>query len=113
MLLSRVTKNNPNAVGLVRQYADLGTALELVEINPSRMMKKLNLDSTNAEDGRETPIAHSFYSSNLTKTIAEVTLPGIGGIALFQSFVIDRVPSILERGFYRVTKVSHEFLYGH
>ena len=28
---------------------------------------------------------------------------------LFQSFLVDRVPSILERGFYVVTKVVHKF----
>ena len=105
----KLKQENPNLVGSVREYADLGTAIELIEVNPSKMMKKLNLDSTNAENGRISPPAHSFNSSNLTKTLVDITLPGIGGIALFQSFVVDRVPSILERGFYVVTKIVHEF----
>lgn len=100
---------NPNLVNLIREYADLGTALELIELNPARMMKLLNRDSQNAEEGRIEPVAHAFNSSNLTKTVVDVTLPGIGGIGLFQSFIVDRVPSILERGFYVVTKVAHEF----
>lgn len=94
---------NPNLVGTIREYADLGTAIQLMEINPSRMMKQLNLDST----GPAT--AHAFNSSNLTKTVVDVTLPGIGGINLFQSFLVDRVPSIIDRGFYVVTKITHEF----
>jgi hypothetical protein len=45
----------------------------------------------------------------LTKTVIDITLPGIGGIGLFQSFLVDRIPSIITRGFYVVTKVVHEF----
>ena len=100
---------NPNLVGKIREYADLGTAIKLIEINPSRMMKELNKDSTNAEDGRVPATAHAFNSSNLTKTVVDVTLPGIGGIGLFQSFLVDRVPSIIDRGFYVVTKITHDF----
>lgn len=100
---------NPNLVATIREYADLGTALELIEINPSRMMKQLNLDSRNAETGRSRPSAHAFNSSNLTKTVVDVTIPGIGGINLFQSFLVDRIPSIIKKGFYVVTKVVHEF----
>jgi hypothetical protein len=103
------TQFNPNLVGTLREYADLGTALQLMEINPARMMKKLNLDSTVAEEGRTPSKAHAFNSSNLTKTIVDVTLPGIGGINLFQSFLVDRIPSIIDRGFYVVTKITHEF----
>ncbi len=95
---------NPNLVGTLREYADLGTALELMEFNPSRMMKELNLDSTTSPS-----TTHAFNSSNLTKTVVDVTLPGIGGINLFQSFLVDRVPSIIDRGFYVVTKITHEF----
>jgi hypothetical protein len=51
---------------------------------------------------------HAFNSSNLTKTLVDLTVPGIGGIELFQSFWVDRVPSILDNGFYIVTKVVHE-----
>lgn len=99
---------NPNLVGTIREYASLGTALEFIEINPSRMMKELNIDSVSG-----TPIprstTHAFNSSNLTKTVVDITLPGIGGIGLFQSFLVDRIPSIITRGFYVVTKVVHEF----
>jgi hypothetical protein len=96
---------NPNLVGTIREYADLGTALDLIEINPSRMMKELNLDSTTNAAAK----THAFNSSNLTKTVVDITLPGIGGIGLYQSFLVDRIPSIIERGFYIVTKVTHEF----
>jgi len=99
---------NPNLVGTIREYASLGTVLELIEINPSRMMKELNIDSVSG-----TPVprstTHAFNSSNLTKTVIDITLPGIGGIGLFQSFLVDRIPSIITRGFYVVTKVTHEF----
>jgi len=103
------TYGNVMVIDSVRQLSSLGTMLNLVEFNPAVMMKKLNLDSRNAEEGRQKPYTHAFSSSNLTKTLASVTLPGIGGIELFQSFLIDRVPSILERGFYVVTKVTHKF----
>jgi len=99
---------NPNLVGIIREYASLGTALNFIEINPSRMMKELNIDSVSG-----TPVprstTHAFNSSNLTKTVIDITLPGIGGIGLFQSFLVDRIPSIITRGFYVVTKVTHEF----
>ena len=108
--LATVTANqfNPNLVGTIREYASLGTALEFIEINPSRMMKELNIDSVS---GTSTPrsTTHAFNSSNLTKTVVDITLPGIGGIGLFQSFLVDRIPSIITRGFYVVTKVVHEF----
>jgi len=72
-------------------------------------MKQLNLDSTSAERQRMPAEAHAFNSSNLTKTVVDITLPGIGGINIFQSFLVDRVPSIIDRGFYVVTKIVHEF----
>lgn len=103
--VARAEAFNPNLVGTIREYADLGTALQLIEINPSRMMKELNKDSVTNQQTK----THSFNSSNLTKTVVDVTLPGIGGIALFQSFLVDRIPSIIDRGFYVVTKVTHEF----
>jgi hypothetical protein len=98
-----------SGVDKIRKLTNLGRVLELVEFSPSRMIKRLNIDSRNVEEGRPAPYAHSFNSSNLTKTIVSVTLPGIGGIELFQAFLVDRVPSILERGFYVVTKVTHKF----
>jgi hypothetical protein len=105
---AQVDQYNPNLVGTVREYADLGTAIKMIEINPSRMMKELNIDSVS---GTITPrsTTHAFNSSNLTKTVIDITLPGIGGIGLFQSFLVDRIPSIITRGFYVVTKVVHEF----
>lgn len=106
---AEINNYNPNLVGTIREYADLGTAIRFIEINPSRMMKELNIDSTNAERNRIPAKAHAFNSSNLTKTVVDVTLPGIGGINLFQSFLVDRVPSIIDRGFYVVTKITHEF----
>lgn len=111
LTLTEVNQYNPNLVSTVREYADLGTVLDLVEINPSRMMKKLNLDSTGAFVCENSPPSntHAFNSSNLTKTVVDITLPGVGGIGLFQTFLVDRIPSILDRGYYVVTKVVHEF----
>lgn len=109
LAIAEIKQYNPNLVGTVREYADLGTAIKLIEINPSRMMKELNKDSTNTEEGRISATEHAFNSSNLTKTVVDVTLPGIGGINLFQSFLVDRIPSIIKRGFYVVTKINHEF----
>ncbi len=110
LITTNIVNQNPNVVGTLREYSDLGTAIQLAELNPSSMMRKMNLDSENdVTEGRITPKAHAFNSSNLTKTIVDVTLPGIGGINLFQSFLVDRAPSILERGFYVVTKIAHEF----
>lgn len=103
------TYGNLMVIDAVRELSDFGTLLRLVEFNPAAMVKKLNIDSRTSETGQETPYAHAFNSSNLTKTIVNVTLPGIGGIELFQSFLVDRVPSILERGFYVVTKIVHKF----
>ena len=83
--------------------------LEYIEFNPSRMMEEFKKNSGVPTlldpDNKNT---HAFNSSNLTKTVVDLTLPGIGGIELFQSFWVDRVPSILDNGFYVVTKVSHE-----
>lgn len=100
---------SPMVVDTARELSSLGTLLKFVEFNPAAMLRKMNRDSRNAEEGRAEPPSHAFSSSNLTKTLVSVTLPGIGGIELFQSFVVDRVPSILERGYYVVTKVIHKF----
>lgn len=100
---------SPMVVDTARELSSLGTLLQFIEFNPAAMMKKLNLDSMNAEEKRVIPSTHAFNSSNLTKTIVTVTLPGIGGIELLQSFVVDRVPSILKTGYYVVTKVTHKF----
>lgn len=94
---------NPGMLGLVRSYASThGQAIDLVENNVSKIVSLLDKDKEENE-------IHPFNSSNLTKTIVDLTIPGIGGILLFQAFVIDRVPNILRRGYYIVTKVAHEF----
>lgn len=106
----RTVKLNKNLVNLINNNKQVGTGLVLIEKNPAAMMRSMNLDSTeDLSSGRTTIRPHAFNSSNLTKTVADVTLPGIGGIELFQAFLVDRAPSILERGFYVVTKVNHEF----
>lgn len=96
---------------ILSNFEALGTGLKYIELNPSNMMRKLNLDSRTDIDGEGNPVvpvAHAFNSSNLTKLLADLTLPGISGIQLFQSFLIDRTPSIIDNGYYIVTKVAHE-----
>lgn len=93
----------PGYLGLVREYgAFFGMAIDLVEPNIAKLAKELQ---TNKEEYE----IHPFNSSNLTKTIVDITLPGIGGIQLWQSFLVDRIPNIIKRGYYVTTKVSHEF----
>lgn len=106
-----LTQTNPKVVQLLREYGHLGTALSLIESNPSSMIKRLNLDSRDAERGIPSSDvkAHAFSSSNLTKSLVNLTMPGIGGIELFQAFLVDRVPSIYKFGYYVVTKVVHKF----
>lgn len=94
---------NRSYLNMVGAYgAQFGSVLDLIEYNTSRLAKNLDIESTRQE-------VHPFNSSNLTKTTVDLTLPGIGGIQLFQSFGVLRVPNILNRGYYIVTKVSHEF----
>lgn len=89
--------------GLVRQYgAMFGKAIDLVEFDITKLAKQLQVNKEEFE-------VHPFNSSNLTKTIVDITIPGIGGIQLWQSFMIERVPNIIKRGFYVVTKIAHEF----
>jgi len=97
----------PGYLSLVRQYSGtFGQAIDLIEYDVSKLSKLLDVESQIAqEEGKP----HSFNSSNLTKTLVNLTMPGIGGIQLFQSFAVDRIPSILDRGYYVVTKVDHEF----
>jgi len=96
-------RNNPGLLGLVREFAaTYGQAIDLVENNVSKIIALLDVNRT-------TQKVHPFNVSNLTKTIVDLTIPGIGGILLFQAFMVDRVPNILERGYYIVTKVAHEF----
>lgn len=100
---------NLNVVNTVKELSSLGTLLKFIEFNPAAMIKRMNIDSTTSELGKNSSDAHAFSSSNLTKTLVNLTVPGIGGIDLFQSFLVDRVPSILDRGFYVVTKINHKF----
>lgn len=93
---------------------DFGSTVRYVEINPSNMVKLLNADSRIGEDTAEEtntkrPVSHAWNSSNLTKVLVDLTLPGIGGIQLFQTFLVDKIPSVLEQGYYVVVKVAHEF----
>lgn len=97
----------PGYLELVRQYSGMyGMAIDLIEYDISKLSKQLDRESVTPEKVGQ---PHPFNSSNLTKTIVDLTMPGIGGIQLFQSFGVDRVPSILERGYYVVTKVAHDF----
>lgn len=94
---------NPTIAALSKNYLNsFGRALLLVEYDKTKMMKEL---TSNVESSAR----HPFNSSNLTKTTVDLTLPGIGGIDLFQAFTVARVPNILDRGYYIVTKVNHEF----
>lgn len=95
-------------------YKEFASALKYVELNPASMIRLLNLDSKDGEDptqsttGRDVPTAHAFNSSNLTKVLVDLTLPGISGIQLLQSFLVDRIPNMVSKGYYAVTKINHE-----
>ena len=95
--------NRGGMLGLLREYGGVfGMAIDLIEYDITKMTAKLQVNKEETE-------VHPFNSSNLTKTIVDLTLPGIGGIQLFQSFMVERIPNILQRGFYVVTKIVHEF----
>lgn len=99
--------NRPGYLELVKQYSGMfGMAIDLIESDVTKITKLLDRE---AQQREEQGNPHPFNSSNLTKTLVDITMPGIGGIQLFQSFGVDRVPSILDRGYYVVTKVDHEF----
>jgi hypothetical protein len=99
-------------LAIFKEYAGaFGSVLELIEFDRTVMMQRLDGNSgegTACIDTGKSEV-HSFNSSNLTKTIVDLTLPGIGGIQLFQSFWVDRTPRILNSGYYVVTKISHDF----
>ena len=100
-------------LAIYKEYTGaFGSVLELIEFDRTLMMQRLDKDSgtgTACMDSGTSSEVHSFSSSNLTKTIVDLTLPGIGGIQLFQSFWVDRTPRILNSGYYVVTKISHDF----
>lgn len=102
----KLIDQNPNEVAAVREYGFLGQAIKLIELNPPAMTKQLDSNSSGLNSKNK---VHPFNSSNLTKSIVDLTMPGIGGIQLFQTFAVDRVPQLLQRGVYVVTKVAHEF----
>ena len=115
-----LVNGSPNAdmtrlENVLGRFADFGSAIQFMETNPADMIRKMNLDSQDGDDPiqgrpgvRDVPTAHAFNSSNLTKVLVDLTLPGIGGIQLLQSFFVDRIPSVVKKGFYVVVKVSHE-----
>jgi hypothetical protein len=99
------TMKNPQLEGIVRSFSDLGMGIRLAEFNRTEMVKNMTYDST----PNTTQVAHAFNSSNLTKLLVDITIPGIGGIELWQSFLVDRVPNIASKGYFVVTKVTHIF----
>jgi hypothetical protein len=100
-------QQNTELVNKIRNYSGIGSAIKLIELNPPAMLQKLDLDSKS--DNVASNSTHPFGSSNLTKTVIDISMPGIGGIQLFQSFAVSRMPAILKYGYYVVTKVNHEF----
>lgn len=94
---------NGSYVSLVKDYSGLlGAAIEFIAYDKTVMVQQLDLLKKETE-------VHSFNSSNLTKTTVDLTIPGIGGISLFEAFAVDRLPNMLDRGYYIVTKVAHDF----
>lgn len=109
-LYKRLTEESQQRNGglgtLITQYGNMfGKAIQYIEYDKATMVKKLDEDRNAPERGG----IHPFNSSNLTKTTVDLTLPGIGGISLFQAFAVDRVPNILDSGYYVVTKIAHDF----
>jgi hypothetical protein len=105
-LINEYEQRNFAFISLIRQYTkSFGNAIRFIEYDKTAMVKEIDDD----RDSPERNGVHPFNSSNLTKTVVDLTMPGIGGIQLFQAFAVDRVPNILDSGYYVVTKVSHEF----
>lgn len=102
-VLDEFSQTNPSLLAFSDKFTKtFGQAIDFCEYDKTAMVKKID-DTRNLE-----PI-HAFNSSNLTKTTVDMTLPGISGIQLFQAFAVDRVPNILDKGYYVVTRVAHEF----
>lgn len=111
---TNATNLNENFINSINNFGHLGTALNLIELNPAEMMEALNTakgkdDVLTAGKRLSRNVVHPFNSSNLTKTLVDITLPGIAGIQLWQTFAVDRVPSLLKKGTYVVTKLNHDF----
>lgn len=97
--------NNQTIASYLKEYADaFGRAIRLIEYDKERMVNEFNSDAFQFPNR-----PHPFNTSNLTNTTIEVTLPGVGGIQLFQTFDVDKVPSILAEGLYTTVGVSHDF----
>lgn len=102
-VITAATQQNATYINLVKEFSGMyGKAIELISYDKTDMIQKLDLN-------RQDDTVHAFNSSNLTKTTVDLTLPGIGGISLFEAFAVDRIPDILERGYYIVTRIVHEF----
>ena len=105
-------RTNGTLMSLIKEYAGaFGNALSLVALDRTQMIKEIEGDANQSpcSPTSNPRKVHPFSSSNLTKTTVDITLPGIGGIQLFQSFWVDRTPKILNSGYYVVTKISHDF----
>lgn len=106
----------PTAQNQFADLGDFGSVIKFVEINPGSMVKKLNRDSIISAENqpensptKQRPVSHAWNSSNLTKVLVDLTMPGIGGIQLWQTFLVDKIPTVLEQGYYVVVKIVHEF----
>ncbi len=101
-----------NTILAVRNYGDFGSSLSIVEINPAEMLAYLNLDSVSQRtpNNEIVPAAqiHNFNSSNLTKLLIDITIPGISGINLWQSFLVGKTPSLVKNGYFVVTKIINQ-----
>lgn len=105
-VLSTLRQQNSSYVSLVADYSSMyGKAIEFIAYDKTELMQEIDYNRSEEE-------VHPFNSSNLTKTTIDLTLPGIGGISLFEAFAVDRIPNILSRGYYIVTKVAQEFSTG-
>lgn len=103
VLRQQAEANKPGYLDMVGKYAGkMGAVLDFIEWNLTQMAKNQDEESQQKE-------VHPFNSSNLTKTLVDLTMPGIGGIQMFQAFAVARTPNIVSKGYYVVTKVAHEF----
>jgi len=103
VLRQQAETSKPGYLDMVGKYAGkLGAVLDFIEWNLTKIVKKEDENSKKFE-------VHPFNSSNLTKTVVDLTMPGIGGIQMFQAFAVARTPNIVSKGYYVVTKVSHDF----
>lgn len=106
---------NRMVINAIRNYGDFGTSLALVELDSTFMLVKLHGGAVPAvqvnPDGTATRIApaavNNFNSSNLTNIIINLRMPGIAGIRLWETFLVDKIPTIITNGFFTVTKIKH------